>query len=240
MGIIYQYKNKLNGKSYVGMTKNLKDRNKRHLLSLKNGSTQVLYQAMRKYGVENFDLIILETCDDSILCEREKFWIQKENSFVNGYNMTEGGEGGNTYSKLSKEKIEEISKLLSNKMEKNNPNKGQFIGEKNGMYGKHLSKESKKKISQKLKGVIKTEETKKKMRESHLGRKHDYFFPHKNLFVYDILTKKYFLTKAKILKDKYKFENYKILKEIVNKKKIIDNNILIFEDVEAIETHQNN
>lgn len=52
-----------------------------------------LYLAMRKYGKENFSISMLEERDDSVLSEREKYWIAKENSYWDGYNSTIGGEG---------------------------------------------------------------------------------------------------------------------------------------------------
>jgi hypothetical protein len=46
---------------------------------------------MRKYGVENFQIELLEETD--IPEEREVFWIEQKRSFKNGYNATKGGDG---------------------------------------------------------------------------------------------------------------------------------------------------
>lgn len=46
---------------------------------------------MRKYGVENFQIELLEETDNPE--EREIFWIETKRSFKNGYNATLGGEG---------------------------------------------------------------------------------------------------------------------------------------------------
>jgi hypothetical protein len=52
-----------------------------------------LYKAMRKYGFENFTIEMLEQTIQ--LDEQERYWI----SFLNPeYNMTAGGEGGDTSS----------------------------------------------------------------------------------------------------------------------------------------------
>ena len=48
---------------------------------------------MRKYGIENFELLVVEECPDTIVDEREIFWIEFYQSFKNGYNATKGGEG---------------------------------------------------------------------------------------------------------------------------------------------------
>ena len=50
-----------------------------------------LYEAMKKYGVENFELTLIEETD--IPEEREQFWIEQKQSFKNGYNATRGGDG---------------------------------------------------------------------------------------------------------------------------------------------------
>lgn len=52
-----------------------------------------LYSAMRKYGIENFKMEKIEECDDNIVNEREVYWIEKLQTFRNGYNATVGGDG---------------------------------------------------------------------------------------------------------------------------------------------------
>ena len=48
---------------------------------------------MKKYGVEHFFVEQLEECDDSILSEREKYYIDLFDTYRHGYNATLGGEG---------------------------------------------------------------------------------------------------------------------------------------------------
>lgn len=48
--------------------------------------------------------------------------------------------------------------------------KRKMFGEKNGMFGKHHTEESKRKISEKLKGRVVSEETKKKIGDFHRGK----------------------------------------------------------------------
>jgi hypothetical protein len=43
---------------------------------------------MRKYGRENFSFQILEECSEDKLAEREIYWINKLNTYKNGYNET--------------------------------------------------------------------------------------------------------------------------------------------------------
>ncbi len=46
---------------------------------------------MRKYGIEHFHIELIEETDDPE--EREIYWIEKYQTFKNGYNATLGGDG---------------------------------------------------------------------------------------------------------------------------------------------------
>ena len=94
MAYIYQIINKINGKTYVGKSEhNITKRFKEHCNdAFKNrNEKRPLYAAMRKYGIENFEISLLEETDDPN--EREIFWIEQKGSFKNGYNATKGGDG---------------------------------------------------------------------------------------------------------------------------------------------------
>ena len=89
--IIYKITNKVNGKFYIGKTtKTIEQRFQRHYHNHKTGSTY-LYKSMRKYGFKNF---IIEAIEETVeLNEREIFWISELSPH---YNMTKGGDGGDT------------------------------------------------------------------------------------------------------------------------------------------------
>ena len=54
----------------------------------------ILHKAFRKYGINNFNIEQIEEIDNSLLNDREIYWINFYNSMIpNGYNMTFGGEG---------------------------------------------------------------------------------------------------------------------------------------------------
>lgn len=90
--IIYQITNNVNGNFYIGQTtKSVKERLQKHFYNARYGNKTYLYSAIRKYGEESFSISILEETTD--LNIREMFWIHKLNP---KYNMTLGGEGGNT------------------------------------------------------------------------------------------------------------------------------------------------
>lgn len=78
-GIIYVIINNINGKMYVGKTtRSLADRWNEHLDAYisKKTPNKVLYKAFDKYGIENFDVDIIERFTDisqEELNEREIF-----------------------------------------------------------------------------------------------------------------------------------------------------------------------
>ena len=61
-GYIYKFINRINGKKYIGQTNNIENRYKAHLSSKRNDP---FHNALRKYGIENFDFEVIE-CIDSI------------------------------------------------------------------------------------------------------------------------------------------------------------------------------
>lgn len=90
-GIIYKITNKVNGKSYIGQTRyTLEFRWRQHQHKKDN---TYFHNAIKKYGVDNFTLEILEECDVENLSSREIFYIAKYNTFSNGYNLTLESEG---------------------------------------------------------------------------------------------------------------------------------------------------
>ena len=114
VGRIYKITNKINNKIYIGQTiKSLDERFKRHLLvcRLGNHNNIKLYNAIRKYGKENFQIEEIEKTSQDKLDERERFWIKKLDTFNNGYNSTLGGEGFvlNDYNEIYKTYLETLS-----------------------------------------------------------------------------------------------------------------------------------
>lgn len=106
MGYIYKVTNNINDKTYIGQTIcSLEQRFYKHCWDAKhsNDTSSPLHQAMRKYGVQNFTITLVEECENTLLNEREKYWIKQFNTFFgNGYNATIGGDGN---AKLNEEEI---------------------------------------------------------------------------------------------------------------------------------------
>lgn len=96
MPYIYQITNKINKKIYVGKTlDSIEKRWKEHCFDYKkeHNEKRPLYAAMNKYGVENFEISLIEEVSLEEINEKEVQWIEILGSFKNGYNATKGGDG---------------------------------------------------------------------------------------------------------------------------------------------------
>lgn len=112
---IYKIENNINNKVYIGQTVDYKRRKEEHLLRYNNNTLKsnrsYLYRAFRKYGIENFTFSILEECKICFLNEKERYYITQYDSFINGYNMTLGGQNDAPNRKLNLEDIIFVRKL---------------------------------------------------------------------------------------------------------------------------------
>jgi len=109
LGNIYLIKNLLNEKQYVGCTiSTIKKRFEEHAWRCINSDSNTKFcNSIKKYGYENFDIVLLEKCEVGVIYEREKYYIEKYNTFKEGLNSTIGGEGclGYVHSNEIREKI---------------------------------------------------------------------------------------------------------------------------------------
>lgn len=87
---LYQITNRVNGKIYVGVhkTKNLDDSYM--------GSGVAIKSAIQKYGIDNFEKVILETFDDADSMYLKESEIVNDEFLSRGdvYNVRRGGHGG--------------------------------------------------------------------------------------------------------------------------------------------------
>ncbi len=111
MGYIYLIRNLVNGKGYVGQTSSsIEERFSEHVAASNRNCSNALYKAMRKYGIENFFISKVASCDSLLLNDLEKHYIRFYGTFAptgHGYNLTLGGDGvlGYTMSDESKAKM---------------------------------------------------------------------------------------------------------------------------------------
>lgn len=93
---IYVIENNINNKKYVGLSKDIKRRWSEHRRELENNihHNKHLQQAWNKYSAEAFSFRVIYLAKESEdLGELEKKFIEKYDSYLNGYNCTPGGEG---------------------------------------------------------------------------------------------------------------------------------------------------
>lgn len=112
--IIYKVTNNINGKIYVGLTKqSLKLRWQQHVRSsITRPDATYFYRAIKKYGKENFSIEVIDEAETMHeLSEKEIHWIEKLNCCDRtiGYNCNSGGI--DRY-EVSKETRDRISKAL--------------------------------------------------------------------------------------------------------------------------------
>ena len=181
---VYMIINNINNKKYIG--KHYGKINDSYL-----GSGDNIKKAIKKYGKENFSKVILyiaENEEDAFNKEKELIALNNATKDPMFYNIHEGGQGGNTWVGMSEEQKEKLRKKFSEMNQ----------GEKNGMYGKHHSPETRKLLSElaynrdqssyrslkfreKMSSITKgekngmygkrhTEESKKKMSENSVGK----------------------------------------------------------------------
>jgi len=158
MGTIYILENKINGKYYVGQTtKTFKERLQRHKYS-----NFPIDKALKKYGNDSFNKILIENIPEEKLDELEQKYIEKYNSLnPKGYNLTTGGNKNKHYSKKSRIKNSEAHKGEKNVRfgthhteETKKKQSEAHKGEKNHFFGKSLAEDHKKKLSEANKGNI--------------------------------------------------------------------------------------
>lgn len=93
---IYEIKNKLTGKSYIGSSKQIQKRWEQHLQALEKGShhSVLLQRAWTKYGKDCFEFTIKEECTKEQLLEREQHYL----NFKPQYNIGFQASGGDNIS----------------------------------------------------------------------------------------------------------------------------------------------
>lgn len=172
---VYCYTNKVNNKKYIGITKrSLEERSNRTYGY--QGSTK-FYNAIKKYGWNSFVPIILETnLTKEDACKKEIYYIElyKTRDSHYGYNISIGGD----CTALTPEIRKKISVALTGKHLSAETRKKLSIAHKNKpspRKGHKYTEEERLKSSLAHKGIglgrVMSEETKEKIRKAHLGKK---------------------------------------------------------------------
>lgn len=100
---IYKITNTITNLCYIGQSIDIKDRWLQHSYNathkVEREKNRKLYIAFHQFGLTNFTFEVLEECEltQSVLNERERYWIEYYDSYNNGYNMTKGGQGEDSW-----------------------------------------------------------------------------------------------------------------------------------------------
>lgn len=149
MYTVYQHKNKINGKVYIGITSQ-KPEQRWGSQGRNYKSSPHFYSAIQKYGWDNFEHnILLTELTKEEACLKEQELIKEYNSMNRdfGYNSTSGGD----IFVMNDETKQKISQAM--------------MGNKNGL-GHPCSEEKKQKIREAQQGRKFTEEHKQKLSEA--------------------------------------------------------------------------
>lgn len=120
---VYKIENLINGKVYVGKSKNIGIRWSEHRSELNSGNhiNAHLQSAWNKYGEDNFRFDVLyEAIDEEDALEQEEFYIAKyeADNGLFGYNLTKGGQTGyftdESIANASKAKLGKYNDLSEN------------------------------------------------------------------------------------------------------------------------------
>lgn len=173
--IVYKTTNLVNGKIYIG--KDAKN-DPKYL-----GSGILLKQAIKKHGRSSFVKEVLEYCTECTINEREKYWIEYTNAKEIGYNLADGGTGGDLGEEVNRRRARSLAgkvqpKEVREKRSKTLQGRSITWGDKisETMTGKtwkqkeERTKEHREKLSKANTGYKHSQATIEKMSQSKIGK----------------------------------------------------------------------
>lgn len=153
-GYIYETTNLVNGKTYIGKKQGEFDKTY-------YGSGMILQQALKKYGRENFEVVILSTYNsEDDLNNAEIMFIETRNPT---YNIAKGGTGGDTLARADEEYKQEVIAKRKQGMSNAWSN---VSDEQRKQWGKNISKAKKGKATRPA-DYAHSDEVKQRIRESN-------------------------------------------------------------------------
>jgi group I intron endonuclease len=176
-GRIYKIENIENKNFYIGQTyQTLSQRFTNHKCEAKRGKVVgPLYRAMRKYGIELFIIEDIETREFETKKEAKDWMNEREPHYITtlkpAYNAAPGGLGhrGVKWTEERKANFKQQMSGSKNPQYGNPKTKETRKKLSEALKGRLISEETRAKTSQTMKGVPKSEETRQKMSESRKG-----------------------------------------------------------------------
>ncbi len=152
--LVYMHVNKINKHVYVGITHHVNPNKRWGYSGQKYKHCVKFMNAIKKYGWDNFEHIILGRTSKERAIALEMSLIAHYKKLGISYNITDGGDGAEAVSEKNR-------KIISERMKNNHP-----------MKGKHHTAEAKAKISEANKKRVYTKEQKEQLKKAgELGRK---------------------------------------------------------------------
>lgn len=158
---VYEIRNLIDGKAYIGSSKDVKERWDVHNRLLKTGKhhSKHLQNAVKKYGIENFQFRILFQCELKDLIFFEQRAIDTYKAFPEGYNSRPRAESclghKQTLEHIKKRSEARIGKKMSKEAIENRTNSRR----KNGNF--IYSEEYKEKMAESMKKRYESDEARK-------------------------------------------------------------------------------
>lgn len=173
---VYKITNLVNGKVYIGASKNIEKRWSAH----RNGHTPIA-DDLKTFGLENFKFEVLLECPEDMLCqwERDMICLYDADDPKKGYNSPKDSPyslkraevlKGRHLSEETKRKMSETHKGKSLSDEAKRKLSEALKGRSSKRKGITLSEEHRRKISETRKGHMTSDETRRRMSEAHKGK----------------------------------------------------------------------
>lgn len=181
---IYGFYDTINKKWYIGQSLNVESRIKCHYKNESLDDVKSFDYFLHQIGPENFEVKILTECSADELNEKEQYYVKLYDSYNNGYNRTKGGRQWAHHYTITESHREalkkswtkerrEKAKIIQSKVQKEfyQTDAGKLVAKQHAerMKGKKHSEESKRKMSESHKGHIISEETRNKISQANKG-----------------------------------------------------------------------
>lgn len=170
---VYKITNLVNGKSYIGMTGDVKRRFQAHMTCVRRNRGKAIHAAIRKYGSSSFEFKVLIYCGSAEYAfDVERKLIAALGTQINGYNITAGGDGVRS---ITPEAMDRIRKSLSRSLRGVPKSPEHIESMRKSRIGVKFSESHREAISAARKGKKASEESKAHMSAMRKGKR-----PHKN------------------------------------------------------------